>query len=159
GNASLDLGVGGLAGAGATGGVRFLNSSTSLAGINWAGTLTIQNWTNGFDHLFFGGDGTGLDASQLSKITFAGLGAAEINATTGEVTPVTPGAVYKRGDLTLDTHVNAADLTAMLSALTNPTTYETAHSLNQDQLVAIGDMDADGQLTNLDLQTMISFLQ
>jgi PEP-CTERM motif/Dockerin type I domain len=75
------------------------------------------------------------------------------------VTPVTPGPVYKRGDLTLDTHVNAADLTAMLSALTNPTTYESAHSLNQDQLVAIGDMDADGQFTNLDLQTMISFLQ
>ena len=97
--------------------------------------------------------------TQVSAITFAGFGAAKINATTGEITPVNPGPVYKRGDLTLDGHVNAADLTAMVSALANPATYETSHSLTNDSLFAIGDMDADGHFTNLDLQGMITFLQ
>ncbi len=159
GNATLDLGAGGLVGLGATGGVHFASSGAATTGVPWAGTLTIQNWTNGFDHLFFGADSTGLDATQVSAITFAGLGAAKINATTGEITPVNPGPVYKRGDLTLDGHVNAADLTAMVSALANPATYEASHSLTNDSLFAIGDMDADGHFTNLDLQSMITFLQ
>ena len=159
GNATLDLGAGGLVGLGATGGVHFASSGAATTGVPWAGTLTIQNWTNGFDHLFFGADSTGLDANQLSAITFAGFGAAKINATTGEITPVNPGPAYKRGDLTLDGHVNAADLTAMVSALANPAAYETSHSLTNDSLFAIGDMDADGHFTNLDLQGMISFLQ
>ncbi len=134
------------------------HNATSLAGIAWGGTLTVQNWTNGFDHLFFGFDATGLDAAQVSKITFAGLGAAKISAT-GEITPVNPGPVLKKGDLNLDTHVNAADLTAMLSALTDRAAFEASHALNDDKLFTIGDMDGDGQFTNLDLQGMISFIQ
>jgi hypothetical protein len=120
----------------------------------------VQNWTNGFDHLFFGIDGSGLDASQVSEITFAGFGAAKIDATTGEITPVNPGSVLKRGDLTGDGHVNAADLTAMLSALTDPSAFEASHPLNtNDKLFTAGDIDGDGQFTNLDLQGMITFLQ
>jgi hypothetical protein len=148
----LDLGAGG------TGTAHFANSSTTGAGIAWGGNLTIQNWTNGFDHLFFGFNATGLDAAQVSKITFAGLGAAKISAT-GEVTPVNPGPVLKKGDLNLDTHVNAADLTAMLSALTDRAAFEASHALNDDKLFTIGDMDGDGKFTNLDLQGMISFIQ
>ena len=70
-----------------------------------------------------------------------------------------PGPVLKKGDLTGDGHVNAADLTAMLSALTDHSAFEASHALNDDKLFTIGDMDADGQFTNLDLQGMISFLQ
>ena len=143
---------------GGAGTAHFGTNATSLTGIAWGGTLTVQNWTNGFDHLFFGFDATGLDAAQVSKITFAGLGTAKISAT-GEVTPVNPGPVLKKGDLNLDTHVNAADLTAMLSALTDGAAFEASHALNDDKLFTIGDMDSDGQFTNLDLQGMISFIQ
>ena len=69
--------------------------------------------------------------------------AAKISAT-GEVTPVNPGPVLKKGDLNLDTHVNAADLTAMLSALTDRAAFEASHALNDDKLFTIGDMDGDG---------------
>lgn len=48
---------------------RFADSA-SLSG-SWSGTLSIYNWTDGADHLFFGnGSGTGLEPSQLAQIKF-----------------------------------------------------------------------------------------
>jgi hypothetical protein len=35
----------------------------------WVGTLTLNNWTGMFDHLFFGSSATGLGASITNPIT------------------------------------------------------------------------------------------
>jgi hypothetical protein len=43
----------------------------------------------------------------------------------------------------------------MLTALTDLRGYESANSLNDAQLAAIGDLDGDGKVTNADIQSLI----
>src|SRR5262249_38216699 len=73
----VDLGLGGQPGEGT---VQFGASSTTNQGITWTGTLTIDNWTPGIDHLFIGFDSAGLDPSQVGQVTFANFGAAQITS-------------------------------------------------------------------------------
>ena len=80
---------------------RFANSSA----ISWTGTtLSIWNWSAGFDHLYFGANSSGLQQSQLDKIKFYSDGGTTIlpfapgfsafTGSLGEVVPVPePGAV------------------------------------------------------------------
>jgi autotransporter-associated beta strand protein len=77
--------------------INFANSSAQL----WSGPLSIYNWNGnpgaggGTDQLFFGSNALGLNAAQLSQITFysdagftiAGSGPAQI-LSTGEVVPI-----------------------------------------------------------------------
>ena len=153
-NSTVDLGIGGRST------TRFAASSATNQGIVWmpGTTLTIDNWTNGFDHLFVGFSNVDLDAAQVAQITFAGIGAATIDAATGEILPVLPGPVFKRGDVNFDTHVNAADITAMLSALTNIGAYKTLHGFNDDKAFSLLDANADGLANNLDVQGLIDYL-
>jgi hypothetical protein len=63
------------------------------------------------------------------------------------------------GDFNRDGHVNAADLPAMLAALTDLNRYKSANSLTNADLLAIGDIDGSGTLTNADLNALIGLLR
>ena len=69
--------------------------------IGWTGTLSVWNWTQGTDHLYFGSvPNSGLISTQLGQITFysdsgtTSLGTARFGDLNGEVSPVPePSAV------------------------------------------------------------------
>ena len=63
------------------------------------------------------------------------------------------------GDFNLDGHVNAADLPAMLAALTDLNRYKSANSLTDADLRAIGDIDGSGSVTNADVQALLTLLK
>jgi hypothetical protein len=60
------------------------------------------------------------------------------------------------GDFNRDGQVNAADIPAMMSALTNLSSYKTANNLTNFDLMAFGDINSDGQINNADLQALIN---
>jgi hypothetical protein len=63
------------------------------------------------------------------------------------------------GDFNLDGHVNAADIGPAMQALTNPTAYEAQYHVTAATMPALGDVNGDGQLTNADLQRLLSILK
>jgi hypothetical protein len=131
-------------------------ADSHLLAPNWAGLLTVANWTNG-DHLFVGASTAGLDPSQLSQIAFLGFGPGALISTSGEVSP--SGAVVTTlGDFNSDGHVNAADIPSMMQALTDLNAYKTNYFLSTANLTAIGDFDTDGRFTNADMQGLLSLL-
>ena len=65
----------------------------------------------------------------------------------------------KLGDINVDGHVNAADVTAMLGMLTDLNAYKTSKSLSTDDILNIGDIDSSGSVTNADLQALITYIQ
>ena len=154
-NGHLDLGLGGIPGGGA---VHF-NASNGLWG---SSILTIDNWTPGLDHLFFGSDNNGLDPSQVTDITFANFGAATITAS-GEIVPQATTPIFVAGDVNGDGHFTVADIAAEMSALTNLTAYQNSYGpshlvLNTDELFAVLDQNHDGIINNADIQAAISRL-
>jgi endonuclease/exonuclease/phosphatase family metal-dependent hydrolase len=64
-----------------------------------------------------------------------------------------------RGDMNGDGSVTAADITQMLSALTNLSGYQSAHSLSNSALLAVADVNRDGVVNNADLQALLGELQ
>jgi hypothetical protein len=62
------------------------------------------------------------------------------------------------GDFNRDGHVTAADLSAMLAALTDLNAYESAKNLTGDQIVLLGDLNGDGSVTNADIQVLLDLL-
>ena len=60
---------------------------------------------------------------------------------------------YLRGDFNIDGQLTAADIPAMLAALTNLPAYRAEHNLSPDDLLAIGDVDSSGAINNADIQT------
>lgn len=62
------------------------------------------------------------------------------------------------GDMNLDGHVNAADVVAMESALTNLSSFKSSNSLNNYGLNSIADVNGDGVVNNADLQALLSKL-
>ena len=66
---------------------------------------------------------------------------------------VIPGGT---GDFDQNGKTELADVPAMLTALTDLNAYKAAHNnLTDAQLLAIGDVDADGKVTNADLQKLL----
>ena len=63
------------------------------------------------------------------------------------------------GDFNRDGHVNAADLPAMVAALTDLNAYKSANSLTSAQLLSIGDIDLSGTVTNADMQALLNLLK
>ena len=63
------------------------------------------------------------------------------------------------GDFTRDGHVNAADVQAMIAALTDLNAYKSADSLTSAQLLSIGDIDLSGTVTNADVQALLNLLK
>jgi hypothetical protein len=64
-----------------------------------------------------------------------------------------------KGDFNGDGHFNAADVSAMLSALSNLGAYEAARGFTDPDMEYLGDFNGDGVITNADLQAMIEALQ
>jgi hypothetical protein len=64
-----------------------------------------------------------------------------------------------RGDFNLDHHVDANDIKAMLNALTDLNKFQTANGLSVADVLAIGDINGDGQITNADLQPLLTLLK
>jgi hypothetical protein len=62
------------------------------------------------------------------------------------------------GDFNLDGAVTNADLQAMLSALKNVSSYETAHNLTAAQMLELGDFNHDGVFNTADVAGMEQYL-
>ena len=130
---------------------------------NASAYLRINNWTNdltggGQDQIKF--TGSGLTSSQLSKVHFTGYmtGAAILpisDPNAGELVPLT---ALKIGDVNQDGSVSIADVSALMNALVDPTTYLANHPALVDSLTVTDllDVNGDGKDTNADLQALIS---
>ena len=59
------------------------------------------------------------------------------------------------GDFNLDGHVNAADIPAMLTALTDVNHYKTMNGLSDSNVLTIGDINHSGAVTNGDVQALL----
>jgi endonuclease I len=66
---------------------------------------------------------------------------------------------YAAGDFNLDHHVDAADVAAMLSALTNLSKFQSTNDLTDSDLLEIGDVNGDGKINNADLQALLEELR
>jgi hypothetical protein len=62
------------------------------------------------------------------------------------------------GDFNRDLSRTAADIPAMMRALTNLTAYQTQNGLSNTALLSIGDLNGDGQISNSDLQSLLQLL-
>jgi autotransporter-associated beta strand protein len=130
------------------------NSSAYLRISNWSGNLT-----GGGTDQFKVGVG-GLTAAQLSHIHFTGYvtGASILpisDSNAGEVVPLT---ALKIGDVNQDGSVSVADISALMTALTDPATYLTNHPALVDSLTVTDllDVNGDGKDTNGDIQALIT---
>ncbi len=74
-------------------------------------------------------------------------------------TGFTASGPFLLGDFNRDGHVNAADILTMEQTLANLPAYQSANSLSNAQLLAIGDLNDDGQITNADLQSLLILLK
>jgi len=71
---------------------------------------------------------------------------------------VETGTIPSPGDFNRNDRVDVADVQAMMTALSDLSGYQSAKSLTDQQLAAIGDLDGDGKVTNIDLQNLIGVL-
>jgi hypothetical protein len=67
-------------------------------------------------------------------------------------------ATYYAGDFNRDHQITAADIPAMLKALTNLSSYASTNSLTPAQLVLVGDFDNSGTVTNRDIQGLLNLV-
>jgi hypothetical protein len=64
-----------------------------------------------------------------------------------------------RGDFNLDGQRSTADISEMLSALTNLNAFQTSNGLQNADVSAIADVNQDGQITLADLQALLLLLK
>ncbi len=150
-NSGIDLGFG-------SGIVDFASSTAipwtpnkAVSILNWTGA---PNTAGGTDQLTF--DSAGLTAAQIAAVHFQGYNGAKFIG--NELVPIST-TTRKLGDINVDGHVNAADVTAMLGMLTDLNAYKTSKSLSTDDILNIGDIDSSGSVTNADLQALITYIQ
>jgi hypothetical protein len=62
------------------------------------------------------------------------------------------------GDFNQNGVVDAGDIAAMETALTDEPTFAAGHGLTTAQLALIGDLDGDGKFTNADLPVLLTQL-
>ncbi len=142
--------------------MHFANSSVGA----WTGTLSISNWDGqtsggGTDQIFVGGNSySGLTHAQLNAIKFGVLPTGAILLTTGELVPnsgpLLPLPVL--GDFDQDGSPDAADINAMLLALTDLSAYQAAKQLSDGDLLSLGDFDHSGVVDNRDIQPMLDYI-
>ncbi len=153
-NSAIDMGAGSSI-------LQFANSAATpwaagslLSVVNWTGTAGVGGGT---DQLLFGPGGltTGV-GSQVSQIHFQGFNGATLLGT-GEVVPATI-TTRVLGDWNVSGALDANDLAAMLTALTDLNTWKTSHSLSTDDVLNIGDVNLSGSITNADIQAELDAL-
>jgi len=64
-----------------------------------------------------------------------------------------------RGDFNQDGHVTAADVQAMLAALTDLNAFKGRNGLSNVGLLSVGDFDASGTVTNADINSLIGLIR
>jgi hypothetical protein len=69
------------------------------------------------------------------------------------------GSTVAPGDVNLDLHVNASDVVALTSALTDPSGYAASKGITTTQLSSIGNVNQDGSFNNGDLQALLDKLK
>ena len=62
------------------------------------------------------------------------------------------------GDFDRNFQRDAGDIQAMLSALSNLTSYRTAKNLTPAELLSVGDLDGNSAITNSDVQSLLNLL-
>ncbi len=67
-------------------------------------------------------------------------------------------AIRLAGDVNLDGHVDAADIGAMMQALTDTATYQSTNNLSSTDATLVLDANGDGVVTNADLQFLLNRL-
>jgi fibronectin-binding autotransporter adhesin len=153
-NSILDLGN--------NGAVRFADSTLS----HWATgrKLTINNSSAG--HILVGTTSTSLNPNQLSQVQFSGSPAGGVLTSFGELRAGTGGGtIEKLGDVDHNGTTNTADITAMLTALTNLNTYTNNLTLDSgwtskaSEALYLADVNFDDQINNLDLQALLTYLK
>jgi hypothetical protein len=78
--------------------------------------------------------------------------------------PVLPVTTLEKGDFNLDGHVDAGDVVSMEKALADLSAYQNGDNsqqatLTESDLLAIGDLNGDGKITNADLQDLLNLLK
>jgi hypothetical protein len=71
---------------------------------------------------------------------------------------VVVGTIRYAGDFTLNSSLGVDDLPAMLRALTDLPGYQSQRGLSNAEMLAIGDLNGDGQITNADIQGLLNRL-
>jgi hypothetical protein len=161
----------------ATGGsgevINFANSSE----LHWApgttatgATLHIANWNGnattggGLDQIVFPSL-TSLTPNQLNQIVFDGSGFtnARLIAVAGgaELVPTNtaPAGLLLAGDINKDSHVNAADIPALMNALVDVNAYLDQTGFTPGQAITVADMNFDDVINNSDVQSLITYLK
>jgi len=95
---------------------------------------------------------TSFDDSNVTLLPPAGVVNGSNTLTSLTLTATIPG------DFSRDGQVTAADIPAMLSALTDLNAYTSAKSLSSAQLVVIGDFDNSNSVTNRDIQGLLDLI-
>jgi hypothetical protein len=131
--------------------------------LNLSGLKGTFNASNPDQLFFFGADGAGV-ALRLE----ADIEGKLLHITGGSSDP--PGGnpvLYKIDalahltpfpDFNSDGSITVADVSPMLAEMSSPQTYMAAHNLSSSDVVAMGDLDGDGKVTNCDLQGLITML-
>jgi len=106
-----------------------------------------------------------LDWSSISG-TFSGVSLPGLNSglawnlaqlyTNGSLSVV--NSTLLPGDFNRDGQITAADIPAMLAALTNLNNYTATNVLTPAQLVTIGDLNGSGTVTNADIQGLLNLV-
>jgi hypothetical protein len=119
----------------------------------------------------FGNNGS---ASYLSSVTSSSNTALsdlsnrstilnDLTTATDHLPVVADYTIVPPGDLNRDGHVNAADISSMMTALSNIPAYESSigfTGVNADaMMMEIGDINGDHVFNNADLQSLVNFLQ
>ena len=127
---------------------------------NWAGNATTGG---GLDQILFPSV-TSLTGNQLNQIVFDGSGFthAKLIPVGGgaELVPTNaaPSGILKFADINQDGNVNAADIPAFLTALTDLNTYKTQRGFNDVQLITVADTNYDDVVTNADIQSLLDLI-
>jgi hypothetical protein len=115
------------------------------------------NAGGGTDQLLFGAAGSALTSTQIGQIHFQGFNGSKTLAN-GEIVP-TSASTRLLGDFDVNGHVNAADITTAISALTDLNAYKLSKSLSSDDVLNIADVDLSGTISNADLQGLLNVLK
>lgn len=98
-----------------------------------------------------------VDASGLYTAPASAIGTATVRASAGATSgAASVNVTWLKGDLNGDGRLTAADVSTMMTALVDLSSYQNNRGLSTADLATIADVDGDGQITNLDLQALIS---
>ena len=98
-----------------------------------------------------------VDASGVYTAPSSAIGTATVRAAAGAISgTATANVTWLKGDLNGDGKLSAADLSTMMMALADLSSYQNGRGISSADMVAIADVDGDGQITSLDLQALIS---